>query len=400
MKVQYTLLSILILLATSGCQNSLAKNTNDNTSQQAAIQNIIQPKPIEPPKIQLAILLDTSNSMDGLIDQTRNQIWQVVNEFSKAKRHGITPRLEVALFEYGNDSNSADTGYVKMLNNFTTELDAVSEGLFSLTTNGGSEYCGFVIKTALKNLNWSESEQDIRSIFIAGNEAFTQGPVNYQEAIALAKKRDIRVNTIHAGDHLVGIQTGWQQAAVYTGGDYMSINADHKIEHIKAPQDPIIAQLNLQLNLTYVPYGKKGQEKALRQRKQDQESQKISAALLSKRAQSKSSSFYRNKSWDLVDAIEEGLVEEGVLETMPVESLSEPMQALPAEKRLEYVQQKAQSRKKIKLQINQLVKQRQSYILEQKEKTHKQKNEQADMAQALVKAIKKQALQKDYQFQK
>jgi len=61
----------------------------------------LAPAPIEQPKIQLAILLDTSSSMDGLIDQARNQIWQVVNEFSTAKQNGLTPILEVALFEYG-----------------------------------------------------------------------------------------------------------------------------------------------------------------------------------------------------------------------------------------------------------------------------------------------------------
>ncbi len=31
------------------------------------------------PVIQVAILLDTSNSMDGLIDQARKQLWRVVN---------------------------------------------------------------------------------------------------------------------------------------------------------------------------------------------------------------------------------------------------------------------------------------------------------------------------------
>jgi hypothetical protein len=63
---------------------------------------------IEPPRIQLAILLDTSNSMDGLIDQARQQLWQAVNEFSKAKRDGMTPVLEVAVYEYGNTDIRAD----------------------------------------------------------------------------------------------------------------------------------------------------------------------------------------------------------------------------------------------------------------------------------------------------
>jgi hypothetical protein len=54
-------------------------------------------------RIQLAILLDTSNSMDGLIEQAKSQLWKVVNELARSKRAGKHPRLEVALFEYGND---------------------------------------------------------------------------------------------------------------------------------------------------------------------------------------------------------------------------------------------------------------------------------------------------------
>ena len=38
----------------------------------------------EPPRVQLALLLDTSNSMDGLIDQAKSQLWKIVNEFIPA----------------------------------------------------------------------------------------------------------------------------------------------------------------------------------------------------------------------------------------------------------------------------------------------------------------------------
>ena len=43
------------------------------------------------PKIQLAILLDTSSSMSGLINQSRNQLWQVVNEFSLTRKMASLP---------------------------------------------------------------------------------------------------------------------------------------------------------------------------------------------------------------------------------------------------------------------------------------------------------------------
>jgi hypothetical protein len=47
-----------------------------------------------------------------------------------------------------------------MLNDFTRELDQVSEGLFSLTTNGCNEYCGYAIKTATNDLQWSHNNTD------------------------------------------------------------------------------------------------------------------------------------------------------------------------------------------------------------------------------------------------
>ena len=60
-------------------------------------------EPAQPPRptVQIAILLDTSNSMDGLIAQAKTQLWNVVNEFVRAKKDGRPPAIQVALFEYG-----------------------------------------------------------------------------------------------------------------------------------------------------------------------------------------------------------------------------------------------------------------------------------------------------------
>ena len=58
------------------------------------------------PRVQLAILLDTSNSMDGLIAQAKTELWTIVNKLAKSKRKGLRPRLEVALYEYGNSGLS------------------------------------------------------------------------------------------------------------------------------------------------------------------------------------------------------------------------------------------------------------------------------------------------------
>jgi hypothetical protein len=347
------------------------------------------------PRIQLAILLDTSNSMDGLIDQTRNQLWQIVNEFSAARKNGVTPILEIALFEYGNDGLSANTGYVRRLNGFTRELDQVSEGLFSLTTNGGSEYCGYVIRDAINKLQWSQSDKDIKSIFIAGNESFAQGPVSYRQVAELAHQRGITINTIHAGNHQVGIRDNWQSGALLADGSYMSIDSDQQIVHIAAPQDARLAELNAELNSTYIPYGMEGEAKIQRQMEQDAQSSKISAGLLAKRAKTKSSSYYNNSSWDLVDAFEDGEMKEAELAEIEEKHLPKPMQGLSGEEKVAYIKGKTDEREAIKKEIDALSKERAAYVADVK---REQLAAAPSMGDALAEAIKNQAEKKNFEL--
>ena len=347
------------------------------------------------PRIQLAILLDTSSSMDGLIDQTRNQLWQVVNEFSSATQNGIKPQLEVALFEYGNNSNSERKGYIRQLSRFTGELDKISEGLFSLTTNGGDEFCGQAIQEAVNSLRWSNSNRDIKTIFIAGNEPFTQGAVNYRSAIELAVQQGIAINTIHAGDYQEGVDTGWQTAARLGDGNYMSIDADQKVRHVDAPQDRRIATLNDKLNDTYIAYGAKGASSKSRQMAQDDANSAVSAGLMAKRAKTKASSFYSNAEWDLVDAIKDGEVAAEELEAMPVEALPAPMQAMSASERTGYVAEKSAERQAIKAEIQALSEEREVFVAE---KRREQVAAEPSVGDAITEAIHEQAEEKGFVF--
>jgi hypothetical protein len=220
--------------------------------------------PPGPPRIQLAILLDTSGSMSGLINQARSQLWKVVNEFALAKRDGKAPTLEVALYEYGKDSLPAKEGYIRMIVPLSNDLDRVSEELFKLTTNGGSEYCGQVIDRSVRELKWSDYPRDLKCIFIAGNEEFTQGPVNFREACKSATAKNITVSTIFCGDHQEGINTNWADGAKLADGSYLSINQDEQVASVAAPQDKELVKLNAQLNRTYLAYGeKKNRESAI-----------------------------------------------------------------------------------------------------------------------------------------
>ncbi|MEO0586594.1 MAG: VWA domain-containing protein, partial [Planctomycetota bacterium] len=107
--------------------------------------------------VDVALLLDTSNSMDGLISQAKTQLWTIVQQFARAKHAGQTPTLRVALFEYGNTNLPASEGYLRQVVPLTDDLDALSDALFALTTNGGDEYCGQVINEAVTRLDWSDA---------------------------------------------------------------------------------------------------------------------------------------------------------------------------------------------------------------------------------------------------
>ena len=151
--------------------------------------------------VDVAILLDTSNSMDGLIGQAQAQLWGIVQEFSKAEKAGQTPLLRVAVFEYGNSRLPASEGYIRQVEQLTTDMDRISEVLFELTTKGGVEYCGQVIDECLTRLDWSDEPNSYKAIFIAGNEPFTQGSVGYEKVCKKAIESGVVVNTIHCGNY-------------------------------------------------------------------------------------------------------------------------------------------------------------------------------------------------------
>ena len=295
MKSSYAIALLFSFMSISACNADIKKETAIN----AKVENI---DPVNKHYIKVALLLDTSNSMDGLIDQAKAQLWEIVNELSYAKCKNARPNLEIALYEYGNDNLTSREGYLRKILAFTDDLDDVSKELFSLTTNGGSEYCGTVIQASLNQLDWGNNADDLKMIFIAGNEPFTQGNVDYRDASNNAKEKDVVVNTIFCGDYSHGVSTNWKDGALRTFGDYMAINHDQKTIHIASPYDDMILNLNIQLNSTYVPYGSRGKMKMETQAAQDSNAAGYSKENAVSRTVSKGSHLYKNSSWDLVDA--------------------------------------------------------------------------------------------------
>jgi hypothetical protein len=339
--------------------------------------------------IMLALLLDTSNSMDGLIDQAKSQLWKIVNELAAAKcGDGSRPNIKIALYEYGNDGLPASEGYIRQVSPLTDDLDLISEKLFALTTNGGNEFCGHVIRTSLNQLAWSSSGADLKMIFIAGNEPFTQGEIPYRVACSLAKEKNVIVNTIFCGGFNEGMRTDWKSGADITGGSYMSIEQDRRTVYIATPYDEKIEAMNERLNATYVYYGKTGASKKELQAAQDNNAESYSRSNKVERAVSKSTHVYKNSTWDLVDASKEN---EEVITKAKDEELPAEMKGMTTAQRKTYVNRKAAERTQIQQEIQSLNKKRQEYIA-----THtSQESKDAMLDAAMIKAVKAQAKTKN-----
>lgn len=347
----------------------------------------------EKPRIQIAILLDTSNSMDGLIDQAKTQLWRVVNEFATAKRDGKAPELQVALYEYGNTSIPAETGYVRMVLPLSTDLDKVSEQLFALRTNGGDEYCGQVIQRAARDLAWSGSNADFKAVFIAGNEPFTQGGINYQTACRDAIAKGIIVNTIFCGGSDEGINTKWKDGADLADGRYMNIDQNAVAVHVDAPQDKRIAELGTELNRTYIGYGAAGEAGKQRQAEQDVNAAAAAPSANTQRQLAKASALYTNEAWDLVDAAKAGKK----VEEMKADDLPAEMKNMSAEQKKAYVEGKAKEREKLQGEMKKLNAEREKYVAEEMKK--RAASGQNTLDAAIVQAVREEAAKKNFKFE-
>lgn len=344
-------------------------------------------------KIQVALLLDTSNSMDGLIDQAKAQLWKMVNRLADAQRQNEGVTLEIALYEYGNSNLDAATGHIRLVHPLNTDLDGLSEKLFELKTNGGDEYCGWVIKTSLNDIPWSAEANDLRIIVIAGNEPFTQGPVNFRTSCGTAADRGIIVNTIHCGDFATGVSTDWKTGADLGKGKYMIIDTDQKVIHINTPYDARIIECNERLNRTYIGYGLEGERKKERQVMQDKNASSYGTANMAKRAAAKSKDAYKNEDWDIVDAAE---ADEKFVEKMKPEDLPAELKGKSKEELAKEIGKLKTEREAVRRELAELEKQMAAYIAEE---TKKQGATESTLDNVLIQTVVEQAKAKGFVFE-
>lgn len=348
-----------------------------------------------PPVIQLAICLDTSGSMQGLLNQARTRIWAIVNELHTARRHGIAPTLEVAIYQYGSDQHPAAENFTACVLPFTSDLDAVGAALFDLSIDGSNEYCGAVVRAATEQLEWTATgEGSLRLLVIAGNEPFTQGPVDYRSAVPAAVERGVIINTIYCGPDHEGQATGWLHAAHLAGGDYAVIEQDKVIAPIHCPQDEPLRRLNDRLNSTYLHHNAQGRQNLARMQRVDEANAQADSSALLDRIQTKTSDQYTNTTWDVV-GLYRSRGARAVTE-LDRASFAEPLQKLSDDELVEAVSALAEERAAIQAEIHKLAAEREAFL--RAERARRSITATGTLDNELLQAIRKQTRDAGFEY--
>lgn len=343
------------------------------------------------PTVQIGILLDTSNSMDGLINQAKDQLWKIVNEVAKANKDNKEVTIQVGLFEYGKSSLPKYEGFLQMLVPLTDDLDKVSESLFALRTQGGDEYAGKVILESVNRFVWSDHKDDLKLLIIAGNETFKQGDVPYDKAIKKAVDNGVIVNTIYCGPSFKGKKLHWEDAAIKGKGKYFNINQDDKRIYMPTPYDDEIIALGKKLNKTYLSYGNESYRKAKMANivAQDMNAKAYSKESYVERNLVKSKRQYASASSDLVSAYEK---DEKVLTKIKKDSLPIELQSKNQEEIKKLLKEKKAQRAVLQKDIASLERKRVEFLSKNSKKDKK------SLGDAILNSIKDQASLKGYVF--
>lgn len=351
--------------------------------------------------VQMALLLDTSSSMDGLINQARTYLWKIVNDMTLARRNGRLPSIRIALYEYGNDRLSSRDAWIRQVLPFTDDLDKVSEELFKLKTFGGTECCGAVIDRAVKELKWNTDDPHaLKLVFIAGNESFNQGGVPYAKAIARGLERGITVNTIHCGDAGDSDTLLWKDGARKGDGSFFNIHHHAAPPDPETPFDKELAGLSSSLNATYLAYGSPAvqAERLEKQANQDTLAQELSpAASVGRAAVKANKAAYSNASWDLVDLYErkggQALGQVGSSGRLPRE-----LEGKTAEEVEAAVKKKAEERAALQKKVRELNARRNEWLAKWKQQNASRDAGPNTLEDAIGRAIRQQASKKQFSF--
>jgi Mg-chelatase subunit ChlD len=339
--------------------------------------------------LELVFVLDTTGSMGGLIDGAKQRIWGIINEVMQKPSK---PRVRVGLVAYRDNGDE----YITKLLPLTEDLDKAYTTLMDYQANGGGDTPENVRKAlaeGVRNAGWSKAGLGMAQIvFLVGDAP----PQNYEQepdvlvTTAEAVRKNMIVNTIQCGN-LDGTRQIWQSIALRGEGKYFAIAQDGGVQAITTPFDPKLAELATKLGKTYVSYGEKKKREVLAMSQSAAESRITSDAALgaqADRAVNKAVNSFQYDG-DLVQDVENEAVR---VKDIRTDQLPEEMQKLSVPEREKLITERIAQRKKIRIEIVEISKQRDAYIAAERKKLGRSNGFDTAVAAALREQLLKKGI--------
>lgn len=310
--------------------------------------------------IEVAFVLDTTGSMVDLIDGAKRKIWSIANSIVD-----INPNAEIRMALIGYRDIGDD--YVVKSYEMSDDIQDLYGNLMRFQADGGGdgpESVNEALDAAVGDLDWSRSDDVRRIVFLVGDAPphmdYDNGP-KYPQVLAAARRKDIIVNAVQAGD-APDTYEYWQDIARLGGGKYFAIPQDGgQIDVVASPYDNDILELQRRIDRTVIPYGNSRQQEAIRSKIDG----KAAAPL---EVQVDNSKFYAKRGrkeivtggGDLLDDVRNG---RKAIEDIKSEELPVGLQDKSAAELQDVLERRTAERVALETEMTELVKKRDEFVL-------------------------------------
>ncbi|MCA3015851.1 MAG: VWA domain-containing protein [Myxococcaceae bacterium] len=197
------------------------------------------------PKLDVVFVLDTTSSMEGLIEGAKQKIWSIASRMASGQP---TPEIRVGLVAFRDRGDA----YVTKRFDLTKDLDAVYGTLQGLRAEGGGdgpEHVGQGLGEAVRFMSWTDDRQAAKLIFLVGDAPAHDDYRDEWNLEAWAKKavaKGIVVNTVRCGTDEQTAQV-FRKVAALADGAFVSLEQSGGMVAAATPFDDELSKLNAEL---------------------------------------------------------------------------------------------------------------------------------------------------------
>lgn len=206
------------------------------------------------PTVEVVFVLDTTGSMDGLLEAAKQKVWAVANEIARGKP---SPRVRMGLVGYRDKGDD----YLTRVHPLTDDLDETYSHLLALRAGGGGdgpEHVVAALSDAVDKMSWSSDPKALKLVYLVGDAPphfdYAEAP-KLEPLLQRAVRRGIVFNAIQCGSDSQ-TQESWQRIARLGEGKYLAIAHDGGVASVSTPFDEKLAKLDRALDATSVSYGR------------------------------------------------------------------------------------------------------------------------------------------------